>query len=66
MSVSVNGAQRDLAAGATVADLLTALALQSALVAVEVERVLVPRARHAEHALAAGDRVEIVTLVGGG
>jgi thiamine biosynthesis protein ThiS len=27
---------------------------------------LVPRQRHAEHVLASGDRLEVVTLVGGG
>ena len=35
-------------------------------VAVEVNCQIVPRARHAEHVLADGDRLEIVTLVGGG
>ncbi|MCP6769637.1 sulfur carrier protein ThiS, partial [Klebsiella pneumoniae] len=35
-------------------------------VAVEVNRDVVPAARHAEHRLGAGDSVEIVTLVGGG
>ena len=35
-------------------------------VAVEVNLQLVPRHRHAEHRLAEGDRLEIVTLVGGG
>jgi sulfur carrier protein len=34
--------------------------------AVEVNRSLVPHRRHAEHALRDGDRVEVVTLVGGG
>src|SRR5438445_106127 len=33
---------------------------------VEVNREVVPRPRHAEHLLRAGDAVEIVTLVGGG
>ena len=33
---------------------------------VEVNLQIVPRARHAEHVLADGDRLEIVSLVGGG
>ena len=37
-----------------------------AYVAVEVNLELVPRRRHAEHVLRDGDRVEVVTLVGGG
>jgi sulfur carrier protein len=35
-------------------------------VAVEVNLELVPRQNHAQHLLAEGDRLEIVTLVGGG
>ena len=35
-------------------------------VAVEVNLRLVPHKSRAEHRLAAGDRLEIVTLVGGG
>jgi sulfur carrier protein len=35
-------------------------------VAVECNKQLVPRGRHAETALADQDRLEIVTLVGGG
>lgn len=66
ISVLVNGSQRRVARGASVRDLVVALDLRPALVAVEVNRALVPRARHAEQALAEGDRVEIVTLVGGG
>ena len=34
--------------------------------AVEVNRTLVPRSRHESHQLQDGDRVEVVTLVGGG
>ena len=35
-------------------------------VAVEVNLEVVPRARHAETMLRDGDRLEVVTLVGGG
>ncbi|MGH7295350.1 MAG: sulfur carrier protein ThiS [Polyangiaceae bacterium] len=35
-------------------------------VAVEVNREVVPRARHAEHAIAPGDVIEVVHFVGGG
>lgn len=66
LTLSVNGAPRTLSHGATIADLVQSLALRPELVAVEVNRVLVPRRQHAEHVLADGDRVELVTLVGGG
>jgi sulfur carrier protein len=66
VQVWVNGEAREVPEGATVAALLQALALGGPGVAVEVNQEVVRRARHAEHALAAGDRVEIVTFVGGG
>ncbi|MBY0457781.1 MAG: sulfur carrier protein ThiS [Gemmataceae bacterium] len=50
----------------TVADLLARLGKDPTKLAVEVNRDVVPRAEHAAHALKDGDRVEIVTLVGGG
>jgi thiamine biosynthesis protein ThiS len=61
-----NGQPRQTAAGTTVAALLTELGLEPRHVAVEVNLELVPRARHAERVLCEGDKLEIVTLVGGG
>jgi len=66
MHLRVNGEPRELPAGTTVADLLAALELPSAQVAVERNRELVRRARFEDTALAEGDELEIVTLVGGG
>ena len=50
----------------TVAALLAELAVEPRYVAVEVNQELVPRARHRDWPLAEGDRLEVVTLVGGG
>ena len=66
MQVQVNGQPRQIAEGTTVAQLLDQLELTTPYVAVEVNLELVPRARHAECRLAEGDRLEIVSLVGGG
>lgn len=66
MQIFVNDEPRELADGASVAELVEQLQLRPQLVAVEVNLELVPRARHAERHLCPGDRVEIVTLVGGG
>ncbi|MGA2034012.1 MAG: sulfur carrier protein ThiS [Thermoguttaceae bacterium] len=66
MEILVNGQARSVAAETTVAGLLAELGLSDKPLAVEVNRELVPRARHATQPLAAGDRLEIVTLVGGG
>jgi sulfur carrier protein len=63
--ITVNGAHHRLEAGTTVAGLLGVLGIVGP-VAVERNRDVVPRARHAEVVLADGDRVEVVTFVGGG
>lgn len=62
----VNGDAMTLPAGRTVTDLLTQLGLKGQVVAVEVNRQLVPRKQHETTTLNAGDAVEVVTLVGGG
>lgn len=66
VQVTVNGESRRIAEGTTIAQLLDELQLKTKYVAVEVNLELVPRQQHAEHRLANGDRLEIVTLVGGG
>jgi thiazole synthase len=66
MTLTVNGEARTLPDSLTVADLLQRLGYDRRRVAVEVNCDVVPAPRHVEHQLAAGDRVEVVTLVGGG
>jgi sulfur carrier protein len=66
MRITVNGEPRDLADDATVAELIAEMNLQPRQVAVERNRELVPRSKHAETPLSEGDNVEVVTLVGGG
>ena len=66
MEIFVNGQARQAPDGISIAELLAELQLSDKPVAVEVNLELVPKGRHAEQRLAAGDRLEIVTLVGGG
>ncbi len=66
MEVLVNGEKHELPPEATVADLLRQFRLEPLRVAVEVNQKLVRRATFGETRLAELDRVEIVTLVGGG
>ena len=66
MTLCVNGEQVQVPDALTIAGLVEHLKLHPQRVAVEHNRLLVPRARHAQTPLAAGDRLEIVTLVGGG
>jgi sulfur carrier protein len=66
MQITVNGDTRTVDDGATVAELVKLLDLTPERVAVEVNERLVRRVQYGEARLSAGDRVEIVTLVGGG
>jgi sulfur carrier protein len=66
MRIEVNGEARNVAEGSTVGELLQTLGLGSGPIAVERNRVLVPRAEHAATRLAEGDQLEIVQFVGGG
>jgi len=66
VNLTINGEARNLDQPLTVAELLVQLGYDRKRVAVEVNQEVVPLPRHPEHRLAAGDAVEIVTLVGGG
>jgi len=66
MDITVNGEQQALPGPCTVLALLESKDLAGRKVAVEVNGAIVPRSLHAEHALKAGDRIEIVHALGGG
>ncbi len=64
--IVLNGRARDVSESATIADLVRALELSPEQVAVEQNGRLVRKLDHATRCVAAGDVIEIVTLVGGG
>ena len=66
MEVVINGEVLTLPASWSVAALLDSRNLTGKRVAVERNGEIVPKSRHAETLLAAGDRIEIVIAVGGG
>jgi sulfur carrier protein len=66
MNLVVNGRAESVPPGLTIAELLARLKLPHKGLAVEVNEQIIPRARHAEHQLTEGDRLEVVSLVGGG
>ena len=66
MKVIANGDPVELAEGATVEDLLTALGLGGKWVVVERNREPVERAHLGVTVLAEGDRIELVRAVAGG
>jgi thiamine biosynthesis protein ThiS len=65
-TIELNGERRAIQSGATVRELLEVeLRIAGERVAVELNRALLPRAQW-DRVLAGGDRLEIVTFVGGG
>jgi sulfur carrier protein len=64
--VMVNGVEQPLPGGSSAQDLVVALGLDGRPVAVELNEQVVPRAELADRVLQHDDRLEIVTLVGGG
>jgi thiamine biosynthesis protein ThiS len=66
IQIVVNGENRSVAPGATVADLLVALALPPGRVAIERNLEILPRLHWAETRIQPQDRYEIVQFVGGG
>jgi thiamine biosynthesis protein ThiS len=68
ITLKVNGEGREVPAGMLLNELLQSLGerFEGRSVAVAVNLDIVPREQHAEHALKQGDRVDVVTAVGGG
>jgi sulfur carrier protein len=66
MKVTVNGARREVPEDVSVRQLVEHLGFGEGPVAVEINRLVIPRARHAEHRVAPGDEIEVVHFVGGG
>src|SRR5215211_2194899 len=64
--ITINTEPRTFPAPLTVTDLLRELGKDPARLAVEVNEMVVRRDEQGSRRLADGDRVEIVTLVGGG
>ena len=66
ITLHINGESHTVPAQLTVEGLIEHLGKDPRLLAVERNRELVPRKQHADTVVDAGDRIEIVTLVGGG
>lgn len=66
MEVVINGKREVHPDGISIAALLESLELGGQACAVEVNKVLIPKQRHKTHRIEDGDRIELMTLVGGG
>jgi len=66
MKIYVNGEEREITDGLSIARLLEELQIRSGRVVVELNREIVSREVHASTLLKGGDALEIVHFVGGG
>lgn len=66
IKIHVNGEARICRSGATVEDLLRELDLKTEQVAVELNLEILERATFSRHQIKDGDRVEIMSFIGGG
>jgi sulfur carrier protein len=66
IEIIVNDQPRDITVATTIAALLHELEIPLRGVAVEINGQIIPRSQHPERFLTAGERLEIVSLVGGG
>ena len=66
IDVTINGKPREVAAGATLLELLASLELDPRAVVVEHNRVIVRRPYLSGVTVADGDAIELVHFVGGG
>jgi sulfur carrier protein len=66
MNIRINGEEKEIKEGLSVAALLEELQIRPGRVVVELNRNIVSREAHGSTALKEGDAVEIVHFVGGG
>lgn len=64
--MQVNGEQRTVPAGLTVAGLLKELDIRPDRVAVELNLAILDRSEFDRRSLQEGDRIEIISFIGGG
>jgi len=66
ITVELNGSPRRLPTDAVITDLIHSLDLENTRLAVEINEQIIPGCRHASHQLQEGDKIEVVTAIGGG
>ena len=66
MLIHINGEQKEVVAGTTVADLVNTLDGDPRGIAIERNLEIVPKSQHGSVLLEEGDRLEVVQFVGGG
>ncbi len=66
MKIEVNGEQREVETGLSVATLIDQLSIDHKVAACAVNMIVVKKEQWTSHTLQEGDRVELLQFVGGG
>ena len=66
VTIEFNGHEEEVDEATTILDLLERSGVEPRYCAVEVNLEIVPRSHYASQCVNEGDRIEVVTLVGGG
>lgn len=66
ITITLNGEARDLPAGLTIQALFAHLAISPDAIIVERNQTVVPRSTYPAQVIEAGDRIELMRLIGGG
>ncbi len=66
IKITVNGTATEVDRAMSIDELIQNVDVPKNYLAVEVNEDVVPREQHGQYMVADGDRVEVVTLVGGG
>ncbi|MBT4923598.1 MAG: sulfur carrier protein ThiS [Candidatus Thioglobus sp.] len=66
MNLVVNGENLEIDKHSNAQDLITQLGYQDQRIALEINKVIIPKSKHSKFNLNDGDKIEIIKAVGGG
>ena len=66
MNIMLNNEDSEVRDGMTIAQLLNDREIQNKYIAVEVNKIIIPKSEYQKYEIKNGDRIEIITAIGGG
>ena len=66
MNIVLNNEDSEILDGMTIEKLLKDKEIQNKYIAVEVNKIIVPKSEYQKYKIKNGDRIEIITAIGGG
>lgn len=66
MTLTLNGESLEVLDDSNAHDLIVQLGYENQCIALEINEAIIPKSKHTEFALNAGDKIEIIKAVGGG